>query len=98
MAKFLNRRERTTLRRRGAREVVRTRVMHGDWILREKFHLVEPGSKPRSKSSPATRVRRKSNERSTSLAAAASPAAMKPARSTGTSAAKLISPNGSHGG
>jgi hypothetical protein len=50
MAKFLDRRERTTLRRRGGREVVRTRVMHGDWILREEFHLVEPGFKPGSKS------------------------------------------------
>jgi hypothetical protein len=46
----LHRRENKTLCRRGGREIVRTRVMHGDWIVEERFSLVEPGRKPGVKS------------------------------------------------
>jgi hypothetical protein len=49
MPQFFSRKEEKTIGRRGNREVVRTRFMQGNWIMREEFALVEPLPGRRSK-------------------------------------------------
>jgi hypothetical protein len=42
MPRFFARKEETTIGRRGKREIVRVRQLHGNWIMREEFRVAEP--------------------------------------------------------